>query len=423
MDIILSGANVFTSGAFKRCNIRISDGIIAEISSESISGDAAFVDCSENFIFPGLVDVHVHLREPGFLYKETVATGTAAAARGGFTSVCAMPNLSPVPDCAKNLLPQLHAIEKDALINVFPYGAITVGQRSEALADMDSLAPYVFAFSDDGKGVKTPELMRCAMLKAKALNKIIVAHCEDEPLVRGGVVHDGIFAREHNLTGNPSESEWRQVERDLALVKETGCSYHVCHVSTKESVALIRAAKAEGLDVTCETAPHYLIFCDEDLQDDGRFKMNPPIRGREDRQALIAGILDGTVDMIATDHAPHSAAEKSGGLTSSLNGIVGLETAFASMYTHLVKPGIITLEKLIGLMHTAPSRRFGIGSGLEVGSKADLTVFDLNSAYIVDPAEFLSLGKSSPFTGMPLYGKCRMTVCGGKTVYMEGGEI
>ena len=334
-----------------------------------------------------------------------------------------MPNLKPVPDSPANLRPQLDLIARDGVVHVHPYGAITVGEQGKVLADLEGLAGQVVAFSDDGRGVQDPEMMRQAMKRAKALGKVIVAHCEDESLVGGGYIHDGAYAKAHGHRGNPSASEWKQVERDLELVAETGCAYHVCHVSTKESVELIRQAKRDGLDVTCETTPHYLVLTDAMLREEGRFKMNPPIRSEADRQALLAGIQDGTVDMVATDHAPHAAEEKAGGLEKSLNGIVGLETAFPVLYTDLVLPGILTLEKLVQLMHTNPARRFGIGSDLEVGAPADLTVFDLSASYPVRAEDFLSLGKSSPFTGRTVFGKCLLTLAGGRIAWQaEGGQ-
>ncbi|HIY32380.1 MAG TPA: dihydroorotase, partial [Candidatus Evtepia faecavium] len=369
MKILLNQMTVFRKGTAQKLSVLVEDGRIVSLSPNTppVSG-ARVIELKNGTLFPGFVDVHVHLREPGFSYKETIAAGTRAAAHGGFTAVCPMPNLKPVPDSLENLQPQLDLIRRDGAVHVYPYGAITVGEKGEALADLEGLAPHVVAFSDDGKGVQTQETMRQAMLRAKALGKLIVAHCEDESLVGGGYIHDGAYARAHGHRGNPSASEWKQVERDLKLVEETGCAYHVCHVSTKESVELIRQAKARGLDVTCETAPHYLVFNDTMLQEEGRFKMNPPIRSEDDRQALLAGIQDGTVDMIATDHAPHASEEKAGGLEKSLNGIVGLETAFPVLYTHLVRPGILSLETLIDLMHTNPARRFGIGAPLEEGA-------------------------------------------------------
>ena len=395
------------------------DGVSAVFKKK----DFSFLNSSQYSVFPGFCDVHVHFREPGFSYKETIFSGSRAAARGGYTAVCTMPNLNPVPDSPENLEPQLEAIRKSAVIAVYPYAAITKGEQGLVLSDMEALAPQVIAFSDDGRGVQSPEMMEEAMKRAKDLGKLIVAHCEDNALLHGGYIHDGAYAKAHGHRGNPSASEWKQVERDLALVEETGCAYHVCHVSTKETVELIRQAKAKGLDVTCETAPHYLVFNDTMLQEEGRFKMNPPIRSEEDRQALLTGILDGTVDMIATDHAPHSAEEKSGGLEKSLNGIVGLETAFPVLYTELVRPGILTLDKLIQLMHTNPAQRFGLNGGLEVGAPADLTVFDLDTSYVVDPAEFQSMGKSSPFTGRTVFGKCLLTISNGTIAWQaEGGK-
>lgn len=424
MKILLNQMTVFRKGTAQKLSVLVEDGRIVSLSPNTppVSG-ARVIELKNGTLFPGFVDVHVHLREPGFSYKETIAAGTRAAAHGGFTAVCPMPNLKPVPDSLENLQPQLDLIRRDGAVHVYPYGAITVGEKGEALADLEGLAPHVVAFSDDGKGVQTQETMRQAMLWAKALGKLIVAHCEDESLVGGGYIHDGAYARAHGHRGNPSASEWKQVERDLKLVEETGCAYHVCHVSTKESVELIRQAKARGLDVTCETAPHYLVFNDTMLQEEGRFKMNPPIRSEADRQALLAGIQDGTVDMIATDHAPHAPEEKAGGLEKSLNGIVGLETAFPVLYTHLVRPGILSLETLIDLMHTNPARRFGIGAPLEEGAPADLTVFDLDACYTIRPEDFLSQGKSSPFAGERVFGKCLLTLSGGEIAWQaEGGE-
>ena len=362
-------------------------------------------------IVPGLCDVHVHFREPGFSYKETIASGSAAAAHGGYTAVCTMPNLSPVPDCAEHLKAQLDAIDKSAVIKVIPYGAITVGEKGERLADIEAISDKVCAFSDDGKGVQNDGMMREAMAKAKRLGKIIVAHCEDNSLLFGGYIHDGEYAKAHGHRGISSESEYRQIERDLRLAEETGCAYHVCHISTKESVELIRQAKARGVDVTSETAPHYLVLCDEDMQEDGRFKMNPPLRSREDKQALIEGIKDGTIDMIATDHAPHSAEEKGRGLEKSLMGVVGLETAFPVLYTELVKKNIITLERLVELMSFKPKDRFGIDTG------CDFAVFGIDEPYKTDPNEFLSMGRATPFAGREVFGRCLLTVHGGKVVY------
>ena len=362
---------------------------------------------------PGLADVHVHLREPGFSYKETVLSGTRAAARGGFTTVCAMPNLDPVPDSREHLAKELALIERDAVIEVLPYGALTVGEKGAALSDMDAIAPSVVAFSDDGRGVQDDGVMREAMTRAKALGKVVVAHCEDNSLLKGGYIHDGTYCKEHGHKGIVSASEWKAVERDLQLVRETGVAYHVCHVSAKETVELIRQAKAEGLDVTCETAPHYLLLDDSMLEEDGRFKMNPPIRDKSDRDALIAGIRDGTIDMIVTDHAPHSAEEKSRGLAGSPMGIVGLETSFPLLYTYLVLPGVITLPRLIELMSENPRRRFGIPE-----REDDFTVFDLSARYKIDPDEFLSMGKSTPFAGWEVAGKCLLTVSRGKVAYL-----
>lgn len=384
-----------------------SDGVGACISAAELS-----VFNSPNYvIFPGFCDVHVHFREPGFSYKETIATGSLAAAHGGYTAVCPMPNLNPVPDSREHLKLQQELIRRDARIHVYPYGAITVGEKGETIADLEAMAPEVIGFSDDGRGVQSDETMRQAMLRAKALGKPIVAHCEDNSLLRGGYIHQGAYAKAQGHRGICSESEWRQIQRDLKLVKETGVSYHVCHVSAKESVELIRRAKAEGLDVTCETGPHYLVMDDSMLQEEGRFKMNPPLRSKEDREALIAGILDGTIDMIATDHAPHSAEEKARGLEKSAFGVVGLETAFPILYTYLVKPGILTLDKLVELLCVNPRKRFGIGLG------RDFSVWDLEQSDTVDPGQFLSMGKATPFEGWHVTGRCLATVCDGKVVY------
>ena len=367
---------------------------------------------NDNFaVFPGFCDVHVHFREPGFSYKETISTGSKASARGGYTAVCTMPNLNPVPDSCEHLQQQLDLIRENAVIHVYPYGSITVGQMGEEIADIAGMAPDVIAFSDDGRGVQSDEMMRDAMLRAKALGKMIVAHCEVNSLLHGGYIHDGAYAKEHGHKGICSASEYEQVARDLKLVEETGCRYHVCHISTKESVDLIRKAKAKGLDVSCETGPHYLVMNDSQLQEDGRFRMNPPIRSEEDRLALVEGVVDGTIDMIATDHAPHSAEEKSKGLAGSAFGVVGIETAFPVLYTYLVKQGIITLEKLIELLAVNPRKRFGIPMG------NDFTVWELDKELVIDPADFLSMGKATPFTGWKVLGECKMTVCDGKVVY------
>ncbi|MBQ6670569.1 MAG: dihydroorotase [Firmicutes bacterium] len=362
-------------------------------------------------VLPGFCDVHVHFREPGFSYKETIRTGSLAAAHGGYTAVCAMPNLSPVPDSAEHLKLQQDIINRDAAIAVLPYAAITVGEKGETLADMDALAKGAVAFSDDGKGLQSDELMEEAMKRAKSLGKIIAAHCEVNELLCGGYIHDGAYAAAHGHAGICSESEWRQIERDAALAKKTGCAYHVCHVSTKESVEIIRKAKAEGTDITCETAPHYLLLTEDFLKEDGRFKMNPPLRTAEDREALLDGILDGTIEIIATDHAPHSAEEKAKGLKGSAFGIVGLETAFPLLYTGLVRTGIISLEKLVQLMTENPRKRFGIKT--DPGH----AVWDLNAEYRIDPEEFLSKGRSTPFAGIKVFGRCIETVYNNKTVW------
>lgn len=363
---------------------------------------------------PGFCDVHVHLREPGFSYKETIRTGSQAAARGGYTAVCTMPNLNPVPDCLEHLRVQQDIIDADAVIHVYPYAAITVKEEGKELADMEALADHVIAFSDDGHGVQSDEMMEEAMKRAKKLNKLIVAHCEDNRLLKGGYIHDGRYAKEHGHRGICSESEWGQIARDLELAEKTGCGYHVCHISTKESVEVIRQAKARGVDVTCETAPHYLLLCEDDLQEDGWWKMNPPLRSKEDHDALIEGIKDGTIDVIATDHAPHSEEEKSRGLEKSAFGIVGIETAFPLLYTYLVKTGVITMERLMELLVYKPRERFNIPLGEE-----DYSVWDLEAETVIDPKDFLSKGKATPFAGWKVNGICRKTVMNGITVYEE----
>ena len=421
MRYLLQNAQILSSGGvFRAADVLLSGGRIVSIGDRiSCPADAVSIDLHKAVLFPGFVDVHVHLREPGFSYKETILTGTLAAAHGGFAHVAAMPNLDPVPDCAAALAVQRAIIEKDALVHVHPYGAISVGEKGERLADLEGLAPGVIAFSDDGRGVQSESLMREAMIQCRRLGKILAAHCEDNSLLHGGYIHDGAYARAHGHRGICSESEWGPIARDLRLAEETGCAYHVCHVSTKESVALIRAAKRRGVDVTCETAPHYLTFTDEDLQEDGRFKMNPPLRAREDRDALIEGLLDGTIDMLVTDHAPHSREEKARGLEKSAMGVVGLETSFAASYTALVQTGILPLGKLVDLMHGAPMRRFGCGTELAEGQPADLTAFDLTKTYTVDPEMFLTMGRATPFAGRALTGVCKLTMIGGEPVWKE----
>lgn len=415
MGFVLKNAAAYTDNGFEKRDIFVTDGKIS-FAGDYNACDSVF-DFSDCVIFPGFTDVHVHLREPGFSYKETVKTGTLAAAHGGYTAVFSMPNLNPVPDSVKNLKVQTDIIKRDACIAVYPYAAITKGENGEELSDFDELERYVKAFSDDGRGIQNGEIMRKAMLLAKKYDKIIAAHCEDNGLLRGGYIHDGGYAKAHGHKGICSESEYAQIIRDLKLAKETGCKYHVCHVSAKESVEAIRKAKAEGIDVTCETAPHYLVLCDEDLQEDAKFKMNPPLRSREDKKALLDGIKDGTIDMIATDHAPHSIEEKSKGLKDSLMGVVGLETAFSVLYTKLVKNGKITLEKLIELMSINPGKRFGVEYGIKEGAAANFAVFDLNESFTVDTKRFMSKGKVTPFEGEELFGVNKMTVADGKIVY------
>ena len=401
MQYIFKNATVFDDGVFKKYP--------SFVIGKDFAHEAREIKADNLFIFPGFLDVHVHFREPGFFYKETIRTGSLAAARGGYTDVCAMPNLNPIPDSAENLNVELDIIKKDAVIGVYPYASITKGEKGENLVDFASLKAAV-AFSDDGRGVQDEQMMKNAMTHAAKLNKIIAAHCEVNELLNGGYIHDGDYAKLHSHKGICSKSEWAQVERAIALAEQTGCAYHVCHISTKESVELIRNAKKHGVNVTCETAPHYLLLTDMDLREEGRFKMNPPIRSKEDRDALIEGLKDGTIDMIATDHAPHSREEKSKGLKGSLMGIVGLETAFPLLYTNLVKEGIISLEKLIELMCINPRKRFNIPN-------SGYCVWDLNCKYKIDTDDFRSMGRSTPFEGEEVYGKCIMTIYGGDVVW------
>ncbi len=422
MQLLLSGGSVYVEREFRRLDIAVHDGLIVSLSPFiKKDGFDSVIDCNNLFIVPGFFDVHVHLREPGFCYKETVKSGTLAAAHGGYTGVCAMPNLNPAPDCLINLSPQLRAIEQDACVEVLPYGTISRGENGETLCDMAALAPYVCGFSDDGRGVQSETLMRAAMKQAKLLDKPIVAHCEDNSLLKaGGCVHDGEYARAHSLVGISGESEWRQIERDLRLVAETGCRYHVCHISTKQSAELIRKAKRVGLPVTCETAPHYLALSQENLRDEGRFKMNPPLRTSEDKAALIEALADGTIDIIATDHAPHTTEEKSRGLVGSLMGISGLETAFSVLYTRLVKTKVISLETLVERLSLTPRRLVGKGGfeeGIAVGDFADLAVLDTVKEYRIDSGGFLSMGKATPFDGETVTGEVAATVYRGRKVW------
>lgn len=409
---------IYRNGRFEEGTLVVEEGRIVEADTPT-EGDR-IIDLGGRELVPGLIDVHVHLREPGFGYKETIATGTAAAARGGYTTVCSMPNLKPAPDTAVTLGEQLALIERDARVRVVPYGCITMGQMGGGeQARMAEMADKVVGFSDDGRGVQSDEEMASAMREAARLGKPIVAHCEVNELLKGGYIHDGAYCHAHGHRGISSESEWAQVKRDIELVEQIGCQYHVCHVSTKESVELVRAAKAKGLRVSCETGPHYLVLCDEQLEEEGRWKMNPPIRSAEDRDALVRGVQDGTIEVIATDHAPHSAEEKGRGLEKSAMGIVGLECAFGVLYTHLVEKGVLTLEELIDRMATNPGRLFGLGGTLEVGAPADFTVLDLTTSYTIDSENFLSKGKATPFAGWEVRGRAVMTVVGGECVYQD----
>lgn len=422
--IVLKGGRVFSGGKSFEADVVVCGDRIAEVTPEAaiLPGDKV-VDCRGRWVTAGLVDLHVHLREPGFSSKETIATGTAAAAHGGFTTVCAMPNLEPAPDSLENLRRETAIIERDAVVKVLPYATITRRRAGREIVDFAALKPYVAAFSDDGSGVQDDDMMLAAMRAAAANDCIIAAHCEVNSLLHGGYIHDGAYAAAHGHKGISSESEWRQIERDIRLAEQTGCRYHVCHISTKESVALIRDAKRSGVRITCETGPHYLTMCDADLREEGRFKMNPPIRSAADRDALIEGAQDGTIDVIATDHAPHTAEEKSRGLAGSAMGVVGLETSFAVIYTKLVMAGIISPERMIELMAEAPRRIFTLGGGLAAGEKADIAVFDLDNEFTVDPATFLSKGRSTPFEGWRLHGQTILTLVDGRTAYRNDEKI
>ena len=412
MLTIFKDATIYEGGAMQKKSVSFENASFSDVSVVA-DGGVSVAYTNRVLILPGFCDVHVHFREPGFSYKEDMRSGSMAAARGGYTAVCTMPNLNPTPDSVENLEIQRQAIREKATIAVYPYGTITKGELGKEFSDMEAIAPNVIAFSDDGRGVQNASMMEEAMLRAKAMDKIIAAHCEVNDLLFGGYIHDGAYAKAHGHKGICSESEWKQIERDIELAAKTGVKYHVCHISTKESVSLIRDAKKSGVDITCETGPHYLVLDDSCLREDGRFKMNPPLRAKEDREALLAGLLDGTIDMIATDHAPHSAEEKGRGLAKSAMGVVGLETAFPVLYTDLVKTGILPIEKLVELMSEAPRKRFGIPSD------AGYCVWDIDEEYEIDPTAFLTMGRSSPFTGKKVFGKCLMTVYGGKTVWQS----
>lgn len=420
MTILVKEALVFSGDGFVKKDILIKDSLIDTIgTSISENGVDRVFNAQDKYLIPGFVDVHVHLREPGFSYKETIKTGTMAAAKAGYTAICPMPNINPVPDCVENIKAETDIISRDAVINVYPFASISKGRKGGGeLVDFESLKDIAVGFSDDGTGIQTEEDMFSAMKQCAKLGKIISAHCEVNNLLKGGYIHDGEYCKAHNHKGICSASEYEQIERDCRLAEITGCQYHVCHISAKESVDIIRKAKARGVNVTCETGPHYLTMCDKDLQEDGRFKMNPPLRSDEDRQALIEGLIDGTIDVIATDHAPHSAEEKSKGLAGSAMGVVGLETAFSVLYTKLVKEGIITLEKLINIMSVKPREIYSLGSGkIAEGEIADLALLDLNTEWTVNPDEFVTMGRATPFEGWNVQGKNILTICKGEIVY------
>lgn len=422
--LAITGERIWDGSDFSAGTILIEDGVVRERGAfVELPADTRVINTGSHEVVPGLVDVHVHLREPGYSYKETIATGTRAAARGGFTTVCAMPNLNPVPDCREALDKQLDLIGRDACIEVLPYASITDKRMGKTLVDYCSLAPDVVGFSDDGTGVQSEEVMRSAMRGIAGTGKVLAAHCEVDSLLRGGYIHDGEYACRHGHRGICSESEWREVERDIRLARETGCRLHICHVSTRESVELVRRAKAEGLQVTCETGAHYLAFCDTDLQEDGRFKMNPPLRSVADREAMLAGIADGTIDCIASDHAPHSVEEKSRGLEKSAMGVTGLEVSLPAAYNYAVLSGRIDLPQLVRLMADNPRRIFGISGGLNPGDRADVAVVDFDREFKVDSSSFISMGKATPFDGLTLRGKVLLTIAGGKVVYEEPAQV
>ena len=416
--MLITGAKVWCEGGFATCDVLVEEGRLVRIADNiaPIEG-VRVVEAAGKYLLPALVDMHVHLREPGYSYKETIASGTAAAAKGGFSMVCPMPNLNPAPDTLAHLKEQLSIVERDAVIGVMPYATITTARKGNECVDYEALAPYVAGFSDDGTGVQSEEVMERAMNGIAPTGKILAAHCEVESLLNGGYIHDGEWCKAHNHKGICSESEWGEVKRDIELAEKTGCRLHICHISTKESVELVREGKKRGVKVTCETAPHYLALCDEDMREEGRFKMNPPLRSRADMEALREGVADGTIDVIATDHAPHSAEEKSKGLEKSAMGVVGIETSLAATYTFMVGGGVISLERLVEVMSLTPRRLLGIGGGIVLGEMLDATLVDLNKEFCVEPAKFLSMGKSTPFEGMRLRGEVLMTIANGRLAY------
>lgn len=414
--ILLKGGQALLPEGLAKADVLIEDGCIAAIGKQLEIADCKVMDCTGKVISPGFVDLHVHLREPGFSYKETIASGTKAAAAGGFTTVCTMPNLNPVPDSVANIQQQLDLIHRDALVNVLPFAAITMGEKGQQLVDIEALNPLCVGFSDDGKGVQREGMMQDAMARIAALDGLVSAHCEDESLIApGGCIHDGQRAKQLGVPGISSASEYAQVERDVKLALKTGVRYHVCHISTKESIQWVRWGKAQGAKVSCEVTPHQIMLCEQDIaQDHGRFKMNPPLRTQEDRTAIIEGLLDGTIDCIATDHAPHSAQEKAKGLAASSFGIVGLETAFAVCHTALVKTGLMSLQQLLHKLTAAPAALIGREAALRPGAVADITVLDANRTFTVDPQAFYSMGKSSPFEGKVLTGAVTATFVAGQ---------
>ena len=418
--LLLKGGTVVSESVSRKADVLVVDGKIEAIGeSLAVDADVEVFDAEGCVVTYGLADVHVHLREPGYSAKETITTGTRASARGGVTTVCSMPNLQPAPDAPETIAIEQQMIDEQAVIEVLPFATISSHRAGRELADIEALRPLSVGYSDDGNGIQTEELMRKAMQRIAAVDGIIAAHCEDDSLLHAGYIHDGEYARANGHKGICSESEWGPIKRDVELAQQEGCRYHVCHISTKESVEIIREAKQKCAHISCETAPHYLVLCDENLQEDGRFKMNPPLRAKEDKAALIEGIKDGTIEVIATDHAPHTAEEKSRGLKGSMMGIVGIETSFAICYTHLVRKGVITIEKLIQLMSENPRRIFRLGGAMRVGERADIAVFDITKPYTIDPNEFLSMGKATPFEGEEVYGRCMLTLFGGEKVWME----
>lgn len=422
MILLKNGRQINENNELVAVDLLVKDGIIIEMNECIENTEAQVYDLAGKLVSPGLIDVHVHLREPGYERKETIETGTKAAARGGYTTIAAMANTIPVPDSMESVTYIEGLLQQSAQVRVFPYAAITLGERGQEIVDVEALSETsILGFSDDGRGIQEAGVMYQAMQRAKAVNKPIVAHCEDDSLLFGGYLHDGEYAKANGHRGILSVSESAQIARDIMLAQATGVHYHICHISTKESVELVRFAKAQGINVTAEVSPHHLILCDTDIvNDDPNFKMNPPLRADADRIACVQGLLDGTIDVIATDHAPHHEDEKAWGIETAPFGIVGLETAFPLMYTKFVKTGKMTLKQLIDCMSTKPANIFNLPYGtLEVGAAADITIIDLDKEMEIDSSQFLSKGKNTPFNGYNVTGWPVMTLVGGRVAYKD----